>query len=86
MEVAFKPSFIRSFKKLPPKLQDEVREKITSFKDPANHDALRVHKLKGALADFKSFSVNYRYRIVFTWDSKDSVAVLLDVGTHSVYE
>lgn len=84
MRIAFKPMFIRKFKKLLPELQDEVREKIALFKDPMNHERLKVHKLKGRLSDYYSFSVNYQYRIVFAWHD-DTTAVLLDIGNHSVY-
>ncbi len=82
--IKFKPSFIREFKKLPQALQDEAREKIHLFKDESNHQDLRVHKLKGRLRTYHSFSVNYSYRIVFEWESK-TTAVLLMIGTHDVY-
>lgn len=48
------------------------------------HSFLKTHKLKGHLGGRFSFSVNYAYRIVFRYDSKNAV-VLLSVGTHAVY-
>lgn len=85
MEVSFKPSFVRQFKRLDPALQQEVVEKIEQFKDRRNHKSLRVHKLKGRLAGRYSFSVNYKDRIVFHYETKDR-AVLLAVGDHDVYK
>lgn len=85
MRVGYKTRFIHQFNDLDPRLQEEVLEKIELFKDRANHKQLRVHKLKGRLADCFSFSVNYRYRIVFGYLSKDEVA-LLGVGDHDVYK
>ena len=86
MEVAYKPSFLRQFKKLPKDLQSEAKEKITLFKEVSNHESLRVHALKGELRGYHSFSVNYKYRIVFEWERKGQVAVLMSIGDHSVYE
>ncbi len=86
LSVDLTPQFRRQFKKLPRELQYEAFEKIELFKNPTNHQTLHVHKLKGKLAGFWSFSVNYRYRIVFGWLKKDKKsAALLAVGDHEVY-
>lgn len=86
MDVAFTPQFRRQFRKLPPTLQEEAFEKIAAFKNPAKHAALRVHKLQGELKGRWSFSINYRYRIVFMWEKQNISAILLAVGDHSVYD
>ncbi|MFA5799747.1 MAG: type II toxin-antitoxin system mRNA interferase toxin, RelE/StbE family [Candidatus Peribacteraceae bacterium] len=83
-EVRFKPAFIRQYKKLSKALRQEIREKILLFQDNPRHSMLKTHALKGRLKGSMSFSVNYRYRIVFEWEEKDA-AVLLAVGDHSVY-
>jgi len=85
ISVAFTPQFVRDYKKLPAALQVEVKEKIATFGDTSNHRALKVHKLKGRLADRYSFSVNYKTRIVFRYLSKTE-AVLLTVGSHDIYK
>lgn len=85
MEIKYKPTFLRSFKRLPLELQTEAREKILLFQDEENHQKLRVHKLKGRLEDFYSFSVSYSHRIVFVKESKNTV-VFLEVGDHGVYK
>ncbi len=85
IEVAYKPSFVREYGNLESSLQEEVKEKIEFFKKRKNHKHLKVHKLKGKLSGRWSFSVNYRYRIVFMWESKQK-AVLLAVGDHDVYK
>lgn len=86
MEVAFKPSFLRQLKKLPPALQDEAIEKLEQFKDLSTHARLRVHKLKGGLAGNLSFSVNYRYRIIFIWEVANESAIMLAIGDHALYD
>ncbi|MEK7528600.1 MAG: type II toxin-antitoxin system mRNA interferase toxin, RelE/StbE family [Patescibacteria group bacterium] len=84
IEVLYKPSFVRQYKKLPDALREEVKEKITLFKKEPDHQFLKTHKLKGPLKGFYSFSVNYEYRVVFEYESKKT-AVLLAVGNHDVY-
>lgn len=86
MEIALAPRFKREFKKLPKALREETREKVELFRDPANHQALHVHKLKGRLAGRLSFSVNYRYRIIFMWEVQNTSAILLAIGDHALYE
>lgn len=86
MEIAYTPQFRRQFKKLTSALQEEVLEKIELFEDAKNHEKLRVHILKGALAGRMSFSVNYRYRIIFIWEVKNRSVILLTIGDHSVYD
>jgi addiction module RelE/StbE family toxin len=83
--IEYAPSFLKQLKKLDRALVDEVEEKIELFRNPAHHTHLRVHKLKGALQGKYSFSVNYRFRIVFVWLSKNE-AGLLRIGDHSIYD
>lgn len=87
MEVAYAPVFLRALKALPPALRQETIEKVELFRQSDKHKILRVHKLKGRLSDRYSFSVNYRYRIVFQYAKIDGKrgAYLLDVGDHAVY-
>ena len=80
------PSFIRQFDRLPHALQEESLVKIEEFKNTENHKTVRVHKLKGRLAQRLSFRVDYQNRIVFRWlDKTQKTAVLLAVGDHDVY-
>ncbi|HEY4501914.1 MAG TPA: type II toxin-antitoxin system RelE/ParE family toxin [Candidatus Paceibacterota bacterium] len=86
MELLYKPSFIQALNALEHGLQEEALEKIDAFKKPANHKALRVHKLKGKLGVYYSFSVNYKYRIIFEWVGKGKkIAGLLTIGDHDIY-
>lgn len=85
LQVRLLPRFLKDLKRHEPTLQEEVFEKIDLFKDSINHRALKVHKLKDPLDGRYSFSVNYRFRIVFRYLSKTEV-VLLAIGDHSVYD
>lgn len=84
MKVAYTPAFERQFHALDTALQEDALEKINFFKDIANHRQLKVHKLHGQLRGRFSFSVNYKYRIVFAYLSKDEV-ILHTIGDHDVY-
>jgi addiction module RelE/StbE family toxin len=79
--VEYSPRFIKMYRNLESELQDEVDEKVELLKDQRNHTRLKVHKLTGRLRDVKSFSVNYRIRITFSFVSK-FIIVLERVGTH----
>ncbi len=87
LKISYLPIFIKQLKKLEQSLQEEVLEKIEIFRNPKNHKAIKVHKLHGALSGRYSFSVNYRYRVVFIYiDKKQTSVALLAFGDHSVYE
>ena len=83
--VSYKPSFIKEMENLEKDLYGEVLEKIELFQHEKNHVPLKVHKLKGKLSAKYSFSVNYKIRIVFQYESKKE-AVLLAIGNHDVYK
>lgn len=85
MQIRYKPTFVRAYKKMSPALKIEVKEKIYLFSNPKNHERLRMHKLKGKLKAFYSFSVTYAHRVVFKYEKSD-VAVLIAVGDHDVYQ
>lgn len=85
MEVIYKPIFIRQFNKLGKDLQEEVLEKVELFKDVSTHQVLKVHKLNGKLKNYYSFSVNYRYRIIFEFKTKNIVHIL-SIGDHDIYK
>lgn len=83
MKITYSPRFLRRFKKLETNLQAEAKEKIKLFEQDPSHPFLKTHKLSGRLEQY-SFSVNYKYRIIFAYISKEEV-YLLTIGNHAVY-
>ncbi|MDP2788428.1 MAG: type II toxin-antitoxin system mRNA interferase toxin, RelE/StbE family [bacterium] len=84
IQISFKPSFVRGMNKLEKNLIDEVLYKIDILKNSPKNPELKIHKLHGRLKDCWSFSVNYKIRVVFEYESKNEI-VLLAIGDHSVY-
>ncbi len=83
--IFYRPEFIRMYRGLQADLKEETRKAIELFKNRKNHKQLKVHKLHGKMQDRYSFSVNYRYRIVFRFEGKNTLA-LLTVGDHDIYQ
>lgn len=84
IQISFKPTFVKQMNRLEKELVLEVFEKIELFKNEKNHKILKAHKLHGELSGRFSFSVNYKTRIVFKYETKNNV-VFLDVGDHDMY-
>ncbi|MEK7628795.1 MAG: hypothetical protein AAB421_05290 [Patescibacteria group bacterium] len=87
MQVLTSERFLQELDAYPTETQERVFKRVEAFGDPTNHRHLRVHKLHGKMKDRYSFSVTYRLRIVFRYQGKGkSVAILLSIGDHSVYQ
>ncbi len=85
IKITFTPHFARQLKKLELDVQEYAFEKVDLFKDPANHEKLKVHKLQGTFAGSFSFSVSYRIRIIFDYTTATEV-ILLAIGDHDIYK
>ena len=85
MRIRYRQTFIRQLKKLPVPLQKEAIEKIELFREDAYHPFLKTHKLSGKLKGSWSFSVNFAYRIIFEFENKNTVALLM-IGDHDIYK
>ncbi len=87
MKIIYEPMFLRRIRAFPASVQNEIFEKVSLFEERKNHQALRVHKLKGRLKGCYSFSVTSSIRIVFCYgDEKPKDVHLLTVGDHDVYD
>jgi mRNA-degrading endonuclease RelE of RelBE toxin-antitoxin system len=84
IKLIYLPAFLRKLKKCDQPLQEEIKGKIVQFQNRTNHEQLKVHKLKGSLSDYYSFSVTYKHRVIFFWEDAET-AVFLSVGDHDVY-
>jgi mRNA-degrading endonuclease YafQ of YafQ-DinJ toxin-antitoxin module len=85
IDIVYSPFFIRKFNKLENGLQEDVFQRINLFKNRENHKMLEVHKLNGKFKEYFGFSVNYKFRIVFRYISKNEV-LFTDIGDHDIYK
>ncbi|MBI4256873.1 type II toxin-antitoxin system YoeB family toxin [Candidatus Uhrbacteria bacterium] len=85
MEVLYTPHFKRDAKRLPVSIRKLVEERLSLFKKDPFDPSLKTHKLEGALREYWAFSIDYRHRVLWTFEGK-STAVLHAIGNHCVYE
>lgn len=82
--IYYSPHFERAFKLLTHKIKKQAFEKEKIFRKDCFDKSLKVHKLKGKLKKYWSFSVNHSYRILFEFYNQNEV-IFSDIGTHSIY-
>lgn len=83
--IHYTSKFERNFKKLPRSVREKAAEKERIFREDPFRPILKTHRLKGPMRDFHSFSINYRYRIVFAFEDNGGVT-FVDAGDHSIYK
>lgn len=84
MQFLYTARFLRSLKKLPKLVQDDIVSSIEEFKDKKNHKKLDLHKLHGEMKMYHTFSANFYYRVIIKINKKE--IYFMDVGTHEVYK
>lgn len=87
MEIVYTTRFARAYRKLPLSVKREAEKKEQIFRQNPFDHRLKTHQLKGRLAMFWSFSVTYKYRIIFELHRASRERVSFhDVGDHDVYQ
>jgi mRNA-degrading endonuclease YafQ of YafQ-DinJ toxin-antitoxin module len=84
-KIYFSSHFLRALKSLPIELKKTILEKEGTFRKDCFAPSLKTHKLSGKYKDYWSFSIGFRYRILFRFLSNDEV-LFINVGDHSVYQ
>lgn len=79
------PQFEDDFLALPLKLRAKAQKKIALFERDCFCSVLDTHKLKGALRNFWSFSVDDDHRVIFRFLPKQEV-IYYRIGPHRVYK
>ncbi len=85
MNIEYSSEFLKHYKKLPFEIKQLAEKKVEIFKANPFDIRLRTHKLSGSLAGKWSFSVNYKYRILFAFIDHSNVKFYL-IGGHEVYK
>ncbi|HMS31711.1 MAG TPA: type II toxin-antitoxin system RelE/ParE family toxin [Candidatus Saccharibacteria bacterium] len=82
MDISYKPSFKKQFKRLDSKTRDKFKQRLELFMEDPRQPALRLHPLKGTLAGMWSINVTGDIRAVFKYDGQ-SIVIFYMIGTHS---
>ena len=84
MRIRYSPKFSRQYKKLSQEIRENAERKERIFRKNPFDPCLKTHKLHGSDEGFMAFSVNYSFRIIFSFE-KDEV-VFYEIGDHDIYD
>jgi len=85
MRILYSSRFAREYEKLPNRIKNVSQVRESMFRKNPFDRILATHKLHGRLSDFWSFSIGFRYRIIFEFAADDEVH-FHSVGNHDVYQ
>lgn len=85
MEIIYSSKFAKEYKKIPSCVKDVAEENFLLFKKDPTSPKLKTHKLKGRLKGLYSFSVGYKYRIIFEFSEDKNIVYFHSVGNHDIY-
>ncbi|MBU6431018.1 MAG: type II toxin-antitoxin system mRNA interferase toxin, RelE/StbE family [Patescibacteria group bacterium] len=85
MEIIYSSKFSREYKKLPDPIKNKAEEKEIVFRQNPFDNRLRTHKLNGKFEDFWSFSVDYKYRIIFEISKGGKSFIFHSISDHRIY-
>lgn len=82
--ITFSKSFQKSYKKLTKIEQEALKNKINILSENPMHPSLRTKRVQGT-KDIFEFSINMSLRVL--WKYEDGrIILLIDVGTHKIFE
>jgi len=85
VKIIYTKNFVSQYKKLPPELKSEAEGKEKLFRNNPFDPKLKIHKLTGKLKGRWSFRLDYKNRIVVTFNGKNE-AWFIAVGNHDIYK
>lgn len=85
MKIVYTSKFAKEYKKLPKEIKLLAEEKEKIFRKKPFNSILDTHKLHGRFKDFWSFSIDFKYRIVFEFRENNAV-YFYSIGDHSIYK
>ena len=80
MRLSASSRFLRKAKKLREPQASMLRAVLRRFAVDPHDPLLRLHKLKGDLAEYWAFSVDDDLRVLFRWEGDE--AFLVNLGSH----
>lgn len=84
IKVIHSARFLKVARKLPQSVLKKAEARTVLFHKNPFDPQLRTHKLHGPMDGFYSYSVDHRYRIIFSFQD-DKTVVYHEIGTHRIY-
>lgn len=85
MKIIYASKFLREYKKLLRKIKILAEEKEKIFRKNPFNSVLDTHKLHGRFKEFWSFSIGYKFRIIFEFGENNTI-YFHSAGNHDVYQ
>lgn len=85
MKIIYTSKFAREYKKLPKEIKLLAEEKEKIFRKNPFTPILDTHKLHGRFREFWSFSIDFKYRIIFEF-GENGIVYFHSVGDHAIYK
>lgn len=85
IRIIYSPRFVKLYRELQSHVQTVAETKEKIFRKNPRDTSLKTHKLHGKLKGCFAFWIDYRYRIIFTFDSERTVTFHA-IGGHEIYE
>jgi addiction module RelE/StbE family toxin len=82
MQIIFSKRFKKQYKKLPPKLQIQTKNRIELWSEQPDNPILKRHKLEGALNNFYSINISGDLRALYEVIDED-IYIYEMIGSHS---
>jgi len=86
MEIIYSSKFVREYKKLPAEIKDIAQQQEKIFRQNPFDIKLKTHKLQGRLKGFLSFSIGFKYRIIFEFAKDKKTVYFHSAGDHDIYQ
>jgi len=84
MEIRYTKKFEREYKSIDHNLKLKAKIREALFRKNPFNKILKTHKLCGELADFWSFSIDFKNRIIFEFIN-DKTVIFHSIGNHDIY-
>lgn len=87
MKIVYTSKFEREYRKLSANVKELTEDKEKIFKKDPFDKRLKTHKLHGKFKEFWSFSVDYKFRIIFEISKENKeIFYFHSVSDHDVYK
>ena len=85
MNIYYSKDFLKSFKKIPKSIQNKFEKQELIFRNNPFDLRLKTNPLIGKLKGFYSYSIDYHYRVIFSFELETEIW-FHDIGSHSIYK